>query len=590
MVGGMRLVNPTSSVAPTTTGKGKVSQQEVSRRVVSIDRLLQVVVEKMSSFEEGQKSFSKLFIKKMGEQTRAITQLANLGKKNQEIEEKKIAKEEEKDYEKLEKKTDASSTKQEKTSLLSSKGMGTAINAGVEKMKFIGTLMAFAIPAIAALVNAIVKHFDKIKKFWQENVVTPLVDGIFWVKEKIEKAWEAVTEKWQEYVITPVVDSIISLEEKFNKIWDSIKEGYEGLIGGIESFVRSKFPWLADQMFGKMATSGSGTGKNQIESNSAEAQEKFKQAKKKDVETLETTGVMNSSGEMVTKKDNEEFGAKLETLLPGGKENYLYKIAEKESSLGKDVVSGYGTARGMMQINQGTAEGLLKNYGGKGGKLEGFTLDDRYDPRKSLQMAQVLDEENRNTIASRLGKTSSEVSDKEARLAYFLGGSRAADYLEDPEDFEFNEKEISSNPWLAKMSAEDAYKKITEGFGDENTTTTADAKRQIAAATKVKLGASGQETALASNQPIPPSVSAPPEGTSARVPAETESSRKMAEAQKQNQQQPQQTVVVAGGGGTQQAPSNVSNSSNVTNNYVAENVSPALRMMETRTSNLRCAV
>jgi hypothetical protein len=291
-------------------------------------------------------------------------------------------------------------------------------------------------------------------------------------------------------------------------------------------------------------------------------------------------------------------------------EDYFYKIAKKESGFGQDITSGSSSARGLMQITDSTAEGLIKKYGGKGGELEGFTLDDRYDPKKSMKMAMALDKENRQSIASSLGKKVEDVSDKEARLAYFLGSGRATEFLThraNGDNFEFSASEIAANPFLKDIGGNDAaFEKLTEGYSAENTTMSGEGSARIASLMDQWGGvsATGTQTAVAAatqapaankepvvaaaepkkkveapaaKQAIQPGVGRPPETNMlASVPQKTEATKQLeAPSVSSRQVQPQTIVMNQPAPAPMPAPSG--GSSSVTNNYYGEEISPAER-------------
>lgn len=593
MVGGMNLVaNPTSRIPSGEKGsKQTISGQEVSRRVISIDRLLAVTVEKLSAFEQGQQAFTRVFLKKSNEQIQAIKQI------NSSFVASDVAKKEEKaeeDYSKLEKKVDTESKVGDTKSSFFG-GIKSAASTGTSKFKEIGTILSFLIPAVTALVTFISKNIDKIKA---------------WLKEKI---WDPITSfaketqrLWQEEVITPLVDNIIDLGNKWDKFWKDITDGidkfktnmertFEDLVYSFTSFIRKNFKFT-ESFLGSQEQADKKRQK-QVESRSSADDRK----------RLES-GITTSDGKVVTDETNRQFGNLMKNTL--SEEDYFYKIAAKESTMGQNVIAPKGGARGIMQIMPDTAKGLIENYGGKGGELEGFGLDDRFDPEKAMKMAMVLDKENRQTLAKSLGKKVEDVSDKEARLAYFLGPEGAKKILnarEQGTNVEFSEKELSMNPNLVALnggSGENAFKELTKGFSAENTTTSGEGSARIASLMDQWGGvsATGTQTAVAAatqapaankepvvaaaepkkkveapaaKQAIQPGVGRPPETNMlASVPQKTEATKQL-EAPSVSSRQVQPQTIVMNQPAT--APVSPSSNSSVTNNYYGEEISPAER-------------
>lgn len=100
--------------------------------------------------------------------------------------------------------------------------------------------------------------------------------------------------------------------------------------------------------------------------------------------------------------------------------NYLQKLAMVESSGNRNAGASTSTAKGLFQFTEGTWRDTVKSMG------LNYSLEDRFDPAKSTQVADYFTKQNKNYLESSLGRT---VNDVELYMSHFLGKAGAAKFL-----------------------------------------------------------------------------------------------------------------------------------------------------------------
>ena len=104
-----------------------------------------------------------------------------------------------------------------------------------------------------------------------------------------------------------------------------------------------------------------------------------------------------------------------------GMTGYLQKIAQVESG-GKASAEAKGTsASGLFQFTKGTWEETTKEMGKK------YSLEDRFDPQKSAEVAKYFTEKQKKQLQTGTGKEN--VSDADLYMAHFLGAGGATKFL-----------------------------------------------------------------------------------------------------------------------------------------------------------------
>lgn len=101
-------------------------------------------------------------------------------------------------------------------------------------------------------------------------------------------------------------------------------------------------------------------------------------------------------------------------------DTYLENLKMAESSGRADVKAKTSSATGHHQFIESTWTALTSKYDKK------YTLEDRKDPAKSLEIAKLFTEENRNTLKKALKM---EPTDTQLYAAHFLGTTGAKKFL-----------------------------------------------------------------------------------------------------------------------------------------------------------------
>lgn len=102
------------------------------------------------------------------------------------------------------------------------------------------------------------------------------------------------------------------------------------------------------------------------------------------------------------------------------KPDYYERLKIAESGGRAEVKAKTSTATGHHQFVAGTWKELTTKYG------KDYSLEDRKDPAKSLEIAQLYTEENKKILAKSLGD---EPTDTQLYAAHFLGTTGAKKFL-----------------------------------------------------------------------------------------------------------------------------------------------------------------
>ena len=152
---------------------------------------------------------------------------------------------------------------------------------------------------------------------------------------------------------------------------------------------------------------------------------------------------------------NEEANPKISSLLEpaSGKQQsdlstYLKKIALVESGGQKDAKAKGSSASGLFQFTEGTWKETTKQMG------KNYSLEDRFDPKKSAEVAAYFTQQQRKQLEKGTGKTA---SDADMYMAHFLGAGGATKFLnalsrtpDAPASTGASPDQINANPTIFK--------------------------------------------------------------------------------------------------------------------------------------------
>lgn len=119
---------------------------------------------------------------------------------------------------------------------------------------------------------------------------------------------------------------------------------------------------------------------------------------------------------------------------------YYNTLAQVESSGNPNAKAGTSSAAGIYQFIESTWENLVSEMG------LNYTLDDRFDPKKSRKVLEYFTNQNANYLKQKLGR---EPNEAELYLAHFGGMGRAGKIVDSSADTPitelFTEKAIEAN-------------------------------------------------------------------------------------------------------------------------------------------------
>jgi hypothetical protein len=104
----------------------------------------------------------------------------------------------------------------------------------------------------------------------------------------------------------------------------------------------------------------------------------------------------------------------------GGMNSYLQKVAQVESGGKANAKAGTSTASGLFQFTEGSWKDTTKAMG------KNYSLEDRFDPQKSAEVAKFYTERQKSQLEKGTGK---EASEADLYMAHFLGAGGATKFL-----------------------------------------------------------------------------------------------------------------------------------------------------------------
>lgn len=123
-------------------------------------------------------------------------------------------------------------------------------------------------------------------------------------------------------------------------------------------------------------------------------------------------------------------------------EDYYSTLAHIESSGGRNIKSSTSSAYGPFQFTETTWKRFTREMG------KNYSLEDRADYGKSLEVARFFTEKNRRTLMNALNRP---VTDMELYTAHFLGAGGASKFLKVSDDTP-SSKAVNKSQFLANRS------------------------------------------------------------------------------------------------------------------------------------------
>lgn len=103
-----------------------------------------------------------------------------------------------------------------------------------------------------------------------------------------------------------------------------------------------------------------------------------------------------------------------------GMSSYLQKVAQVESGGNASAKAATSSASGLFQFTEGTWKQMTKEMG------KNYSLDDRFDPKKSAEVAAFFTERQKTQLEKGTGRSA---SDADLYMAHFLGAGGATKFL-----------------------------------------------------------------------------------------------------------------------------------------------------------------